>query len=94
VVCQTVYKPSSVLDGHLSRLAVTNKFQRYFCWSWKNTHVTKLNLASGGVYRADDVATISVGSYPTFPSLLDRLIRICREVYFCCTILEVAFTSR
>jgi len=54
--CQLVCKPSSVLDSHLSRLVVTNKFKRCFCFAWKNAHMRKLNLASSGVYRANVVA--------------------------------------
>ena len=62
------------------------------------------NLAASGVYMAYLVTKISVSSYLAFPSLpqTGKLIRAVQNpkvkpfaaVYFCCTILEVAFTWR
>lgn len=28
-MCQTAYKPGSVVDNHLSRLAIARKFERF-----------------------------------------------------------------
>lgn len=39
--CHLVCKPSSVLDGHLSRLVVTNKFKRYCCFRVKERTFAK-----------------------------------------------------
>jgi len=47
-----VYKPSSVLDGHLSRPEVAIGFQRSF-ESMTGRHMrSHINLAPGGVYMA------------------------------------------
>lgn len=48
-----------------------------------------LELASNGVYMANDVTIITVVSYTAFPPLPEKL-----AVYLCCTILGVTSTGR
>ena len=67
---ESVYKPSSVVYGHLSRLTVTDKLKRYSRYPSDGQPYWRIpNLAAGGVYMAYRVTTVSVSSYLAFPSL-------------------------
>ena len=59
----------------------------------RNQRVTLsfLNLASNGVYTVIQLPIQLVGSYPTIPPIAQNMSML---FLFCCTCLEVAFTSR
>ena len=84
-------KPSSVVYGHLSRLAVAGKLKRYSRY-----------LPDGQPYMADTQSCSGWGlhgipRYRSIGELLPRLSILTEQspaVYFCCTFLEVAFTWR
>lgn len=84
-----VYKPGSVVYGHLSRSFVSKALERYFSKTTKQKHLNGsfVNLASGGVYIAFCVTEEAVRSYRTFSSLPKR------AVVFCCTFLKITFTG-
>lgn len=52
-VCEQVYKPSSVLNGHLSRRIVADALKRLPRDVTGRHLCPSINLASGGVYIAD-----------------------------------------
>ena len=81
-----VYKPSSVLDGHLSRRGISDALKR--CKQQVEQTICRY-LASSGVYIAPIVTNRSVSSYLA----LSTLPKIILAVYFCCTFLEVTFTG-
>ena len=82
--CEIVCKPSSVFDGHLSRTCISARFKR--CGG-RAGYAFALNLASGGVYIAHCRQIAG--------ELLPRLsiLAVFQAVFFCCTVLEVAFTG-
>ena len=86
---ESVYKPSYVENGHLSRLPVTRKLQRPTLRHDGQPYRLMCGLASDGVYRASSVTRRAVSSYLAFPPLPEKL-----AVYFCCTILRVTSTGR
>ncbi len=80
-VCKSsVCKPSSVLDGYLSRPVVTDRFKRIY----RDVEQT-FNLISCAERGLQErfVAKAFVGSYPAFPPLQ----QLSAAVYFCCTFL-------
>ena len=88
---ESVYKPSSVVYGHLSRLAVTDKLKRYSRYSVGRTALlTDTQSCSGwGLH--------GIPCYHSIGELLPRLSILTvfnTAVYFCCTVLKVAFTWR
>ena len=64
--CELVCKPSSVLNGHLSRPEVALGFKRL-----RSGRATRMlfSLAPSGVYTANFVSELPVRSYRTFPPL-------------------------
>ena len=66
-----VYKPNSVVYGHLSSSSVSVTVKRYFSKlpRWNSLSRQFVNLASGGVYTAFRVTTKTVCSYHAFSSL-------------------------
>ena len=83
-IASIVCKPSSVLNGHLSRTHISARLKRY---GERAGHVYAPNLASGGVYIAHCCQIAG--------ELLPRLSILTANaaVFFCCTVLEVAFTG-
>ena len=83
-IASIVCKPSSVLNGHLSRTHISARLKRY---GERAGHVYAPNLASGGVYIAHCCQIAG--------ELLPRLSILTAKaaVFFCCTVLEVAFTG-
>ena len=86
---ESVYKPSYVENGHLSRLPVTRKLQRPTLGHDGQPYNPMCGLASDGVYMCPCC-------YQQGGSLLHCLSTLTRKlaVYFCCTILRVASTGR
>ncbi len=66
---EQVYKPGSVVNGHLSWYTVASIIMRLFFGIERAILLHSFRLASGGVYIALSVTSQAVGSYPTFPSL-------------------------
>ena len=66
---ESVYKPSYVENGHLSRLPVTRKLQRPTLGHDGQPYNPMCGLASDGVYRASSVTRGAVSSYLAFPPL-------------------------
>lgn len=66
---EQVYKPGSVLNGHLSWSIVTDGIMRSGLERDEQPLRVPKDLASGGVYIAPFVTKGTVGSYPTFPPL-------------------------
>ena len=62
-------KPGYVLNDHLSRPAVTNRFKRPTRERDGPPHNPLFGLASNGVYRARFVTKTAVSSYLAFPPL-------------------------
>ena len=88
-IFKKVYKPSSVVYGHLSTNNVTVIPQRYFLIRSSETPKERIvNLASGGVYTAPRVTAQAVSFYLAFSSLPLKT-----AVIFCCTFLKVASTG-
>ena len=100
---ELVCKPSSVVYGHLSRLAVTDKFKRYSRYSVGRTALLT------DTQSCSEWGLHGIPCYHSIGELLPRLSiltanrRFHKEtlkafakpfaaVYFCCTFLEVAFT--
>ena len=100
---ELVCKPSSVVYGHLSRLAVTDKFKRYSRYSVGRTALLTetQSCSEWGLH--------GILCYHNIGELLPRLsiltvnrrlkmntqnpkVKPSTAVYFCCTILEVTFT--
>lgn len=79
-----VCKPSSVLNGHLSRTYISARLKR--CGELAG-HFYAPDLASSGVYIAHCCQIAG--------ELLPRLSILTANaaVFFCCTVLEVAFTG-
>ena len=67
--CKSVYKPSYVKNGHLSRLPVARKLQRPTLRHDGQPYGPMYGLASDGVYRASSVTRRAVSSYLAFPPL-------------------------
>ena len=61
-------KPSSVVDGYLSRRIVANTLKPPFEVMCRANNPS-VGVAADGVYMAAGVSICSVGSYPAFPSL-------------------------
>ena len=81
------------LNDHLSRPAVTNRFERPTRERDGQPHSSLFGLASSGVYTASPVTSRAVGSYPAIPpSPGDSESR--RRFLFCCTSLRVTSTGR
>ena len=73
---ESVCKPSSVVYGHLSRLAVTDKLKRYSRYPSDGQPLRRIpNLAASGVYMAYRITAVSVSSYLAFPSLQRKSLR-------------------
>ena len=66
---KSVYKPSYVKNGHLSRLPVARKLQQPTLRHDGPPYCPMRGLASDGVYMALPVTRETVGSYPAFPPL-------------------------
>ena len=66
---ESVYKPSYVENGHLSRLPVTRKLQRPTLGHDGQPYNPMCGRASDGVYRASSVTRGAVSSYLAFPPL-------------------------
>ena len=83
------YKRSSVLDDHLSRLAVTDKFKRP---TIREMRATSLNP----ILALHQVGFTQPYSHLYAGELLPRLSILTKKlaVYFCCTILKIALTRR
>ena len=84
-----VYKPSSVVYGHLSRLTVTDKLKRYSRYSVGRTALLTETQSCNGWGLHGILRYRSIGELLPRLSILTRLSL---AVYFCCTFLEVAFT--
>ena len=86
---EPVYKPSSVVYGHLSRLAVADKLERYSRFpSDGQPYMIETQSCNGwGLH--------GIPCYQDIGELLPRLSILTTQsvaVYFCCTILKVTFT--
>jgi len=88
---EQIYKPCSVLDNHLSRLIVTNKFKRttILDQSRANFVFHPFVLAPDGVY----IAYMSPYSWWALTSPFQPY-RENSAVYFCCTSLKITPTWR
>ena len=80
-----VCKPSSVFDGHLSRTYISARFKR--CGELCGPLFCVPDLASSGVYIAH-CRQIAGELLPRLSILTEK-----SAVFFCCTVLEVAFTG-
>ena len=81
--CESVCKPSSVFDGHLSRSYISARFKRV--GGLRATFTPPFLHRVGFTPRL--VTNLRVSSYLAFPSLPFQ------AVVFCCTFLEVTFTG-
>lgn len=74
---ETIYKPSSVLRGYLSRFVVANKFKRHSTNAPVKAPLVRSYLASSGVYTASPVTEGAVSSCLAFSSLpIGRLFSV------------------
>lgn len=90
LIGEQIYKPSSVLDNHLSRRSVTNTFKRPTTGGYEQHPFYTLTWScSRWGLQSHIVAYALVSSYLAFPSLPLRK----EAVYFCCTFLGVASTG-
>ena len=100
---ESVYKPSSVVYGHLSRLTVTDKLKRCSRYSVGRTALLT------DTQSCSEWGLHGILCYHNIGELLPRLsiltanrqlqkefqnpkVKLFTAVYFCCTILKVAFT--
>ena len=88
------YKPGSVLDNHLSRLAIADMLKRptYREASGQPPFNPYLGLAPDGVYTAGMSTIPPVSSYLTI-STLPRALPVSAEC-FCCTFPIVTYAGR
>ena len=83
---QLVYKPSSVLIGHLSRRIVTETLKRY--------ETSRANYMFQLLHQVGFTQPISLPNCWCALTAPFHPYRCKPAVYFCCTILKVAFSGR